>query len=153
MVVPTTVSGNPAASAAQRPTLAACSATWSAHPMMTSSTRPGSISLRATSTARTSDARSTGCQSLSLPLRLPPAVRTASTITAVVIRGLLVSAGQVLARPRVLSAGSVGEDGIAHALDRPKPRLENVGGEIRAVVDDGAEILEPGEFLLAKTGT
>ena len=46
---------------------------------------PGSRSLRSTRALRVSAARSTGCQPDSLPLRLPPAVRTASTITAVVM--------------------------------------------------------------------
>src|SRR4051794_14518830 len=50
--------------------------------MTTSSTMAGSRSLRATRALRTSPARSAGCQPDSLPLRFPPAVRMASTITA-----------------------------------------------------------------------
>ena len=51
--------------------------------MTTSSTIPGSIPVRSTSADSVSAARSAGCHPDSLPLRLPPAVRTASTITAV----------------------------------------------------------------------
>ena len=51
--------------------------------MMTSSTSAGSRSLRLARAFRASEARSTACQFFSLPLRLPPGVRTASTMTAV----------------------------------------------------------------------
>ena len=52
-------------------------------PMITSSIRAGSRSLRSARERSTSAARSAGCQPDSFPNRLPPGVRTASTITAV----------------------------------------------------------------------
>ena len=58
-------------------------------PMITSSISAGSRSLRSASARSTSPARSAGCQPDSFPLRLPPAVRTASTITAVAMVVLL----------------------------------------------------------------
>src|ERR1700679_2813396 len=83
MVVAGTDSGQPAAKTALRPTLKACSPTWDTQPMMTSSTMLGSRWLRLARARSASDARSTGCQFLSFPLRFPPGVRTASTMTAV----------------------------------------------------------------------
>ena len=79
---------------------------------MTSSTRAGSRSLRSCSAFSASEARSTACQLRSLPLRLPPAVRTASTITAVVMMDLLpfrrlAPAGRQPAHPTVGATGSV----------------------------------------------
>src|SRR5687768_13538140 len=68
--------------------------------MITSSIRAGSRSLRVTRALSTSAARSAGCQPESFPLRLPPAVLTASMITALAIACLLPrrwSAGQSLA--------------------------------------------------------
>ena len=62
-----------------------CSPTCMTQPVITSSTWAGSSSLRACSALSGSEARSTACQLRSLPLRFPPAVRTASTITAVVM--------------------------------------------------------------------
>src|ERR1019366_9204675 len=82
MVVDGTDSGHPAASTALRPTLKACSPTWETQPMITSSTSAGSNWLRLATALRASDARSAGCQFLNFPLRLPPGVRTASTMTA-----------------------------------------------------------------------
>ncbi len=82
MVVAGTDSGQPAPSTALRPTLKACSPTWDTQPVMTSSTSAGSRSLRSARARSASDARSTACQFLSFPLRLPPAVRRASTMTA-----------------------------------------------------------------------
>ena len=84
IVVPGTLSGQPAASTALRPTLSPCSPTCITQPITTSSTVPGSMPVRSTSAFRVSAARSTGCQSLSCPLRLPSGVRTASMITAFV---------------------------------------------------------------------
>src|SRR5579862_1760237 len=81
-VVPTVDSGKPAASAALRATLMPCSPTCMTQQMITSSTSAGSTSLRSTSAFSTCAARSTGCWSLSLPLRRPRGVRRASTITA-----------------------------------------------------------------------
>ena len=77
-----TDSGNPAASTALRPMLRPCSPTCMTQPMTTSSMTAGSRSLRSTSAFNVSAARSTGCQPRSLPFRFPPAVRTASTMTA-----------------------------------------------------------------------
>jgi len=59
-VVPTVVSGNPAASAALRATLMPCSPTCMTQPMITSSTSAGSTPLRSTTTRNTWAARSTG---------------------------------------------------------------------------------------------
>src|SRR5580693_7366517 len=84
-VVPGTDSGQPAASTALRPMLKDCSATCMTQPMITSSTWAGSSWLRSATALRASDAKSTACQLRSLPLRFPPAVRTASTMTAVVM--------------------------------------------------------------------
>ena len=94
-VVPGTVSGKPAASAALRPMFMACSPTVMVQPMTTSSTRAGSRSLRSTSALSGAAARSTGCQPESLPLRRPTGVRSASTITAVGMTDLLGRAGRV----------------------------------------------------------
>src|SRR5690606_1452811 len=80
-------SGQPAASTALRPMLSDCAPACMTQPMLTSSTSIGSRSLRCTRALRTSAARSAGCQPESLPLRLPPAVRTASTIAAVGMGG------------------------------------------------------------------
>src|SRR5437764_5456293 len=102
-LVPTTDSGNPAARAALRPMFRPCSPVCMTQPMITSSTSAGSRSLRSTSAFRVSAARSTGCQSFSFPLRLPSAVRTASTMTAVAMRGFLLRTrpvGQVSLRSR-----------------------------------------------------
>src|SRR5664280_1795417 len=62
MVVAGTDSGNPAARTALRPTLSDCSPTCMTQPMITSSTRAGSRSLRSTSAISGSEARSAGCQ-------------------------------------------------------------------------------------------
>ncbi len=84
-VVDGTDSGQPAASTALRPMLSDCSPTCMTQPMMTSSTISGSRPLRSWSALRVSAARAAGCQSLSLPLRFPPGVRMASTMTASVM--------------------------------------------------------------------
>ena len=85
IVVAGTDSGQPAASTALRPTLSDCSETCMTQPMITSSTSAGSSLLRSATALRASEARSTACQPRSFPLRFPPAVRTASTMTAVVM--------------------------------------------------------------------
>src|SRR5438309_4049487 len=82
-LVPTTDSGKPAARAALRAMFRPCSPVCMTQPMITSSTSSGSRSLRCTRALSVSAARSTGCQSFSFPLRFPPAVRMASTMTAV----------------------------------------------------------------------
>ena len=51
--------------------------------MITSSTSAGSRLLRSAMALSASDARSTACQFFNFPFRLPPGVRTASTMTAV----------------------------------------------------------------------
>ncbi len=81
-VVPGTVSGNPAARAALRPMFMACSPTVMVQPKITSSTRAGSRSLRATSACRGWAARSTACHPERRPFFFPTGVRTTSTITA-----------------------------------------------------------------------
>ena len=119
-VVAGTDSGQPAASTALRPMLSDCSPTCMTQPVMTSSTRDGSRSLRAWRAFKGSAARSTACQLRNLPLRLPPAVRTASTITAVVMvisstpaaDGLPVSVRPSYRRPpTALPAGDRGGEG------------------------------------------
>src|ERR1035437_998902 len=104
IVVAGTDSGQPAASTALLPTLKACSPTWETQPIMTSSTRLGSRLLRATSAFSASDARSTACQFFSFPLRFPPGVRTASTMTAVGI--VLLFLGRVHPSARILDVHS-----------------------------------------------
>src|SRR5579862_1963230 len=84
-VTPGTESGHPAARTALRATFIACSPYWVTQPRTTSSTTAWSRSLRRARAASTSAARSVGCQPARRPLRAPMAVRTASTITAVVI--------------------------------------------------------------------
>ncbi len=88
-VVPGTDSGYPAASAALRAMFMACSPTVIVQPMTTSSTMPGSRSLRSIRARSGWAARSTGCHPERRPLRLPTGVRTASTITALGIGSLL----------------------------------------------------------------
>jgi hypothetical protein len=92
-VVAGTASGQPAARTALRPTLTDWAPACMTQPMTTSSTIPGSIPVRVTRADSVSAARSAGCHPDSLPLRLPPAVRTASTITAVGM-GLLLGPGR-----------------------------------------------------------
>ncbi len=86
--VPGTVSGKPAASAALRPTFTAWSPTCMTQPMITSSTSAGSMPVRSTRAWMLCAARSTEWVSLSLPLRRPSGLRTASTMTAVGMGGL-----------------------------------------------------------------
>ena len=90
-VVPGTESGNPAASAALRAMFMACSPTVMVQPMTTSSTSPGSRSLRSTRANSGWAARSTACHPDNRPPRRPTGVRTASTITALGIEALLPS--------------------------------------------------------------
>src|SRR5919204_2394871 len=81
MVVAGTSSGSPAASQALRATLTACSPIWETQPMITSSTRPGSIPLRSTRARSAAAPRSTACRPARPPLRRPTGVRTAPTMT------------------------------------------------------------------------
>ena len=77
-------------------------------PCTTSSTMPGSRPLRSTTAFSVSAARSTGCHSFSLPLRLPRGVRTASTRTAEVIGPVFYSRPTVAkpCEPAVMQAGA-----------------------------------------------
>ena len=85
IVTPVTSSGKPAASAAFRPTLKACSPTCETAPQMTSSTIAGSMPVRSTKPWSTIADRSTGWIPLSAPfsaLPMPTGLRTAPTMTA-----------------------------------------------------------------------
>ena len=82
MVTPGTSSGNPAASHDSRAMLPACEPMASKQPAITSSTAPGSTSVRSNSPRHAAAPRSTGCTPASDPLRLPTAVRTASMMYA-----------------------------------------------------------------------
>src|SRR5450759_4022592 len=115
-VVPGTASGQPAASTALRPTLAACSPVWLTTPQITSSTRAGSIPVRSTSAVSTWAERSTGCQSFSAPLRFPVGVRTASTITAsrMVVPSAQVPSRVRRGRPAPTSGQLCGPDAYRH---------------------------------------
>jgi acetyl-CoA acetyltransferase family protein len=86
-VSPGTVTGRPASSDAIRATLRLSSPAWLAQPMITSVTRDGSsFGLRLINSAMTCAARSSARTSLRPPVRLPTAVRTPSTIYALVIQ-------------------------------------------------------------------
>src|SRR5215212_11319604 len=82
IVVPGTLSGQPAASDALRPMLNVCSPTWLTQPQNTSSTTAGSTPDRSASAVRTCAERSTACTPDSPPPRLPTGVRTAAQMTA-----------------------------------------------------------------------
>ena len=77
-----TCHGSPAATQALRVTLQPCSPDWVTQPPTTSSTVPGSTSLRSSSDRNANPSRSDGCQLASAPFRLPTAVRKVSTMTA-----------------------------------------------------------------------
>jgi hypothetical protein len=79
-VTPGTSSGYPAASQAVRAMSPACEPMVSTQPKITSSTRPGSMSVRPTSALSTCAPRSAECTRESPPPRLPTGVRTASTM-------------------------------------------------------------------------
>src|ERR1041385_3184304 len=89
-LVPGTCSGRRDAITALRATLIACWPTWLTQPQITSSIRLGSALLRSSRALITSAPMSTGCQSFSLPPRLPPAVRAAATIYASPMPRLLI---------------------------------------------------------------
>src|SRR5688572_6974272 len=90
MVVPGTVSGQPAARGALRPMLKVCSPTWLTQPQKTSSTTAGSRPERSARAFRTWAERSTACTPDSPPPRLPTGVRTAAQMTASRMDPLLV---------------------------------------------------------------
>src|SRR5689334_2651837 len=81
-VVPGISIGSPAASTAPRATFMPCSPTWVTQPMITSSTSCALTLARSIAPLRVRASRSTGCSADSAPLRLPRAVRNASTMTA-----------------------------------------------------------------------
>src|SRR6476646_8112217 len=81
-VTPGTSSGEPAASQDSRAMFPACGPIASTQPAITSSTAPGSTSTRPNRPRHAAAPRSTGCTPASDPLRLPTAVRTASTTYA-----------------------------------------------------------------------
>src|SRR5229473_2642700 len=81
-----TLSGSREARTALRANANPCSPACVTQPKITSSIAAGSTPELANSAFNTSPARSAGCQAASLPLRRPPAVRTASTISASAIR-------------------------------------------------------------------
>mmetsp|Transcript_70067 Transcript_70067/g.194748 ORF Transcript_70067/g.194748 Transcript_70067/m.194748 type:complete len:412 (+) Transcript_70067:339-1574(+) len=66
-----------------RPMFPACDPIWDTQPKITSSTCAPSMPVRSTRASHTVAPRSAGCQPESAPLRLPPAVRHASTTYAV----------------------------------------------------------------------
>src|SRR5688572_7239471 len=110
MVVPGTVSGQPAARGALRPMLKVCSPTWLTQPQNTSSTTAGSKPERSASAVRTCAERSTACTPDSPPPRLPTGVRTAAQMTASRMDDLLVETGRGAAGrpPRIRWYGSAG---------------------------------------------
>jgi len=79
--------------------------------MMTSSTNAGSRLLRLAMAFRASAARSTGCQFFSFPLRLPPGVRTASTIRLSALLGLSSCAGST--HRRILPGSTASVAGVS----------------------------------------
>ncbi len=81
-VVPGTSTGNPAASTAPRAMLNPCSPTCVTQPMITSSTSLACTPARSSAPISVRASMSTGCTADSAPLRLPRAVRIASTMTA-----------------------------------------------------------------------
>src|SRR5712691_6138371 len=88
-VVPGTSIGKPAISAAARAIFMPCSPVCVTQPATTSSTCAGSTPARLTTSRKASASKSSGRTGLSLPLRRPIAVRTASTMTASVMDTLL----------------------------------------------------------------
>jgi hypothetical protein len=77
--------GSPAASHAVRATLKACSPTWLTQPPTTWPTWAGSMPLRSTTAFWTRPRRSAGCTDDSPPPRRPIGVRTASTMTTLLM--------------------------------------------------------------------
>ena len=84
-VVPGTVSGNPAASAAFLPILPVCSPSWETQPAITSSISFGSVEFLLISSSITRPSISTAWMPFSKPPLLPIGVRSPSTINAVFI--------------------------------------------------------------------
>ena len=83
MLIPGTVVGMPARSAAWRPMLVACEPCWRPQPITTSSTMPGSMPARFTACSRAKPARVCDCVLLNAPRKaLPIGVRAVETITA-----------------------------------------------------------------------
>src|SRR3954463_15632035 len=121
MVVPGTDSGQPAASAASRPTLPACSPTWLTQPQKTSSTTAGSRPARSTSAPSTCADRSTAWTPDRAPPRLPTGVRTAAQITASRMRPMVGrrtpwQPGDVQWSPRPAETAALAAIGLGLAL-------------------------------------
>src|SRR5215469_2386054 len=127
MVVPGMLSGQSAASTANRPMLLDWSPIWDTQPQMTSSTSAGSSPVRSAISVSTSADRSTGCTSASPPPRLPTGVRTASTITASRIAASL-------ALGSILTAAE-----LVHQIHEPRQRRQLLvgGGAVRLGPDRG----------------
>src|SRR5262245_49470060 len=81
-VEPATDSGHPATRAAIRAMFQPCSPTCETQPICTSSTSPGSSSLRSTSAVSTCPASASARSDARVPFRFPIGERTASTISA-----------------------------------------------------------------------
>ena len=80
MLTAGTLSGRREAMTMLRPMWKLCSPIWLTQPTMTSSIGGRVDAAFSTSASSTAAPMSAGCQSLSAPPRLPPAVRSASTI-------------------------------------------------------------------------
>src|SRR5690606_5320180 len=140
-----TVSGKPAARTALRPMLRPWLPTCMTQPMITSSMSAGSRLLRSARALSTSPARSAACQPDSFPLRLPPAVRPASTMTAVGWFVLLRTT-----RPSLLT----GRSSLPGVACDPQPgggamdeRVDNLAGVVAAVTEAAATSLDPVSIL------
>src|SRR5918996_174439 len=81
-VVPATLTGQPAVNATLRPMFHACSSIWVTQPHWTSSTSPGSRSLRSTRAFSTCAESWSPRIEASVPFRRPIGLRTASTMRA-----------------------------------------------------------------------
>src|SRR6516164_7962377 len=143
-VVPGMLSGQSAASTANRAMLLDWSPIWDTQPQMTSSTRAGSSPARLAISVSTSADRSTGCTPASPPPRLPTGVRTASTITAsriaasFALRSILTAvqlahqSREPLQRRQLLVGGGTGrlgpDRGDARGAERPEPVADHVVG-------------------------
>src|SRR5918996_1972839 len=108
-VVPQTLTGQPAVSAAFRPMFQACSSICVTQPHWRSSTSPGSRSLRSTSAFSTCAESWSPRMDASVPCRRPIGLRTASTMSASVIGDSIDRPGARNALQLVLSAGLEGD--------------------------------------------
>src|SRR6476646_10716617 len=139
--------------------LPACPPMASTQPAITSSTAPGSTSTRSNTPRQAAAPRSTGWTPASEPLRLPTAVRTASTTYASAIMCLLRFRDSAKDDREVLSAdllGGQGSTGLIPAHRHPggvaDEAVHQVDVEIRpevALLDALVEHIEPHLALLA----